>query len=529
MRIAYAIVGSTCLALWISAAALGQQKPPTAPAPGKGHAAGLGATPEDLLWRSYVGGRSLPLEERCSLLLSLAQASAPMHSPRARALSKSWSRELFRRASDLPPSWNRTAFLKNSLETLSATDPGGAFDLLPRLDAPEGGDVGSLPEDLRAFAARTVFPRLLDVRGVAALGAIRLEARRIGSTGEYPYAAMGIISKRLGERKHADEVQSIFREALEFYGKGPRVRSSNEEFISYLEGDWPYLPSPLQDEALRVVVAHLTRREEPDPRFSHITRIATDRGTISFHDNRTALLYSVLPKVRQLDPDWASRLEDEYPDLKQPAVGGGEQYSSNMMVVNTTGAPSDQVAAVLSNLQQWAVLSQLRQEATSDPQQAANLLSSLSNPGLRSQALASLATGFATKDPGRAADLLTGAQKAADALPAQMSKLRALTALAEAAVALRDLPRAEQAMDEAFDLGEELLGEELDVHPGETVYSSEALDELSKDARLGAKIAFPYTAARLDHVKNEVLQAYLLIAAAEGLQEGAASPASRPK
>ncbi|MBO0911333.1 MAG: hypothetical protein J2P13_06030 [Acidobacteria bacterium] len=439
-------------------------------------------------------------------------------------MTTSWSRELLRIASDLPPSWNRAAFQKNALESLSAVDPVGAFRLLPRVDPPEAGDASKIPQDLRAFAAAIIFPRLWDRKGPSTLRSIEAEARAIGVSGEYPYIAMGLISKKLDERKDIDDVRRIFGQALDFYGTGPRVRSANQEFINYLEDEWSDLALTLQEEALRVIVAHLTTKREPDPTVVEVTRVATDKGTVSFQGDSLPLLYRILPKVRQLDPDWAKSLEDDYPELRQPGAAGALQHSSSMTVVNRSGASADKVAHALETGLQSGVLSRLKQQARSDPQQASGLLSSLSEPALQAEALASLATGFAEKDPARAADLLGAAQKAVDNLPNQLTKLKALVSLAQAAVSLHDFERADEIMEKAFGLGEELLSEELDLHPGETVSSSETLDDLTPLAQLGPQISLRSTLLHLDHLKDETLQTYLLIPVAEGLIK-AAKPA----
>lgn len=511
----------TLLVVWICASELAaQQKPPRAGIPSKSRAAASESSPEDLLWRSYVSGRNLPSEERCFLIFRLAEASEQIRTARSQARAETWSKELFRRASELPPSWNRTAFQKNSLETLSTVDPPAAFQLLPKVDAPSG-DAADTPEDLRSSAAQKIFSRLWDTKGISALEPVRSEARQIGLTGEYPYLAMGRISERLVDQKNTDNVLLIFREALDFYTKGPHVRSGDRDFVNYLEGEWQYLPPPLQEEALRDVVAHLTRQEDSDPKVTQTSRLVTDKGVVSFHNDKVALLYRILPKVRQLDPEWANRLEDEFPDLMQTASGGKLQYSSDIRVANTTGASQGEVATVVGTGLQVGVLNHLRQEAATDPYQAANLLPSLSDPELQSEALASLAAAFASKDPGHAAELLAEAQKTTDKLTSEVAKLRALVSLAEGAVALHDYPQAELAMQKAFDLGEEVLSEDLDLHPGQAIYTSESLEELSVVTRLGTQVAFRSTMMRLDHLKNETLRAYLLIAAAEGLEKRA--------
>jgi hypothetical protein len=484
------------------------------------------ASPEDLLQRSYAGSRNLSLEESCSLLLSLSDAASKISSAKAKGLTLSWSKELFRSARQLPPSWNRAAFEKNALQSWSSVDPSGAFSLLAKVDLPGSGNPETIPEDLRSFAANTMFPRYWDAKGPSSLPAIRSEARQIGVTGEYPYVAMGVISQKLAARKEPQKsnanrngIESIFREALEFYGNGPRVRDANNRFIDYLEMTWEYLSPPSQEEALRTAVEHLTRKEKPDSSVTHFSKVTTDKGTFSLQSRGIALLYRILPKIREVDPAWAKKLEDQYSDLKQAAEGGKAQHSSEMMVVNQNGASDAQVAEVADRGLQAQTLARVRQQAVSDPQAASSQLSSLTIPEFQSEALADLASGFASKDPDRAKDLFSAAQKSAEKLPPELARLRALTSLAQSAAALHDMTRADELMQKAFDLGEELEGEELDTHPGDIVYDTETFDELAKLTRFGARVMSAPTIARLDHLRDGTLQTFLLVPAAVGLQE----------
>jgi hypothetical protein len=501
-----------CLTVGVCVAAADQQQ--TDKPRSKQQATTSPDTPEGLLWRSYVNGHGLSTEERCFQLVSLSYAAGHLHSVHARELTTLWSKELFKEASALPPSGNRPAFKKNSVEALSAVDPVGAFKLLTRIDAPEN----NASEDLRASAAEEIFERLWEVKGQPALHAIKSKAREIGTTGEYPYLAMGLISTKLIGKAQADTAQTIFREALGFYDDGPRVRSADTQFVTYLKGSWTSLPAALREESLRIVVAHLTRERNPDANVTEMGRISTSKGIAFFHSAQMTLLYSLLPKIRELDPEWASHLEDEHSDLKQAASNGTFQYESNVKVVNEAGAASDQVAAVGDHMLQLGALSRIKAQAMTNPEEASQLLASVNDPELQAEALANLALGYATRDPRRASDLLVTAQKGADKLPSGLPKLRALTSLAESSAGLGDLQHAEDAMQKAFDLGEELVNEDRDMHPGESVDQTEAFEELASVTRLGARVEFGATMRRLDHLRDDALRTFLLIAAAEGLQ-----------
>jgi hypothetical protein len=103
--------------------------------------------------------------------------------------------------------------------------------------------------------------------------------------------------------------------------------------------------------------------------------------------------------------------------------------------------------------------------------------------------LAALATAYSKTDPEYAVNLLVSGRKVADELPDNTPRLRALASIANAALDLHDLAQANATIVDALDLGEEIVNEDLDVHPGQTVYMSEGLDTVSSLVELAVQVA----------------------------------------
>jgi hypothetical protein len=439
-----------------------------------------------------------------------------MHSKKGDALNKRWSEELFRRSLKLPMDWNRVAFQKNALETLASADAGEAFEWFQKMETPVFTGGRMPPEDLRAFAARTVFARLWRTKGAAALDPILERARSIGRTGEYPYAAMIPILEQLGQRGQQETFESIFSEAVAFYAQGPRVRNANKEFAGLLNSAWQYISPSLRQQALNAAVSNLSRKE-PDSAGLYRGRAVTAQGTASFKNPNMQLLHEMMSKVREVDPRWAERLEDDFPELKQ---GGGEtKYSSSLTVLNAQDVSPEQADALGNRRLQGSILKQLQNTDTADPHGAAGLMNSLTDPEFRSEGLSSLASAFGSTDPARAKQLLSEAQKNEQGIKEPVSRLAALVALANSAASLRDYDSMSKWMGEAYSLGEELVSEDLDKHPGKAIYSAEGVEQLGMLTNMAVQVSFYDTMSRVGHVKNEILQAYLLIDGAEGLQK----------
>lgn len=472
--------------------------------------------PESLLEQGYRLEKYLSSEERCFHLVRLTEAAAEMHSSKGDALNKRWSEELFRRSLKLPMDWNRVAFQKNALETLAAADASVAFDWFHKMDTPVFTGGRMPPEDLRAFAARTVFARLWLAKGSAALNPILEQARFIGRTGEYPYVAMMPILEQLRRRGEMETFESIFNEAVGFYAQGPHVRNANKEFSEFLNLAWPDVSPPLKQQALNAAVSNLTRKE-PDSAALYRGRVVSDQGTVSFNNANMQLLHALMPKVREVDPRWAEHLEEDFPELKQG--GGKAKYSSGMTVLHAERISPEQADALGNRRLQGEILKQLQNTDSADPDGAFSLMNSLTDPEFRSEGFSSLASAVVTTDPVRAKQLLSEAEKNEHGIKEPLSRLAALVALAKSAASLHDYTSMNKWMSEAFSLGEELLSEDLDKHPGKAVYSAAGVDQLGALTNIAVQVNFPETMSRLGHLKNEILQAYLLIDGAEGLQK----------
>jgi hypothetical protein len=102
----------------------------------------------------------------------------------------------------LPQSWDRAALQENAFEVIGSQYPSRAFDLINRMDTPVSMS-GQLNEDLRAFVAASLYPALWQNAPKAQEGRddlldrIRMQARSIAVTGEYPFIGMLPILKDL--------------------------------------------------------------------------------------------------------------------------------------------------------------------------------------------------------------------------------------------------------------------------------------------------------------------------------------------
>lgn len=473
-----------------------------------------GGTAEDLLKQSYILGAEFVAAERRANLLRLVQVASKIRSPQART----YAEELFNAAKDLPQEANAAALQKTVVVLFSAADLDGAFEMLQRMNPPSSAPEGGLAWDARAQAAAIIFPELWDRAGSPALDRLRLEAQRLGETGQYPFAGMRpVISSLL--QTDPDTGVSLFIEALTYYRRGSRDFSADEDFIDFVRNAKDKVPQPLVRDALHVTISNILEKAKAEARETqsvYTVKIHTDKGSATFQSRADELLFQLLPMLRQADPASAERLVETRPALAYARAIVGEVQFRERTVVHTQGrtvniTPALEQGLELSRFAQVRVLSEKK------PEEALKLSLSLQDPGLRSAALGYVAAAVATQDLKKTTQLMRQAQQLLPEVRGQLDRVRTLASLARAAAAIRESAGLTHLLRQGLDLGVEVFQEEMDTHPGWTAFHSEVLDYLSELVRIGARTDKDYIVGYVQGLQNNVLKAWLLLDVAEVL------------
>lgn len=470
------------------------------------------ATPEALLIRSYLLGQQFTPEERAFHLTELTRAAAKIEPP----FDRLWAEQLFQLSFQLPMSWNRVAHEKNALQALAEVDPIRAFELFGTLDDPVPTPAGTLPEDVRAYAARTVFYKYWKLRGTKSLGDIRAQAEHLGETGQYPYAAIALIIRDV-EREDKLEAQSLYDDALTFYGQGSRFSQTDEEFLGFVNTLWDVTPLTLKTQALQLSVARLIEKRKPDTDTSYVGTVTSDQGTVQFEEKERQLLYELLPRIREVDPQWADRVARDDLAVPSRADAANNARSEGAVIEGVSGADPSQLKALRERILQGQRADQISEVAKTDPARAYTLSRTLTDSEFRADVLAAVAEGYSAENDPHSEPYLDEASKIIESMHDSPGKVHALTSLARAAATIHDLKRLRTTLKQGLDLGEELFSEDRDVHPGKLSYDAVCFAEMMRLTRIGAQSDAQWTLTYLDRVQDELLQAYLPIEAALAL------------
>ena len=462
-------------------------------------------SPDDLLIKAYLLGRQLPAEERAFQLLRLTDVSK-RHEP---ALAKLWCQEVLEVSRSLAPNPNAAYLQRNALIDLAAVDPKRALELLRSTDPPVADKSGIIKADPPTGSAEAIFAELWNRGGGApTVNALQAEAQYLGDTGAYPYAAMGTLMKAL--HGNAPLVQRLFTEAAGYYQRGSRVASADEDFAEFIKSVGRLVSKSQLKEALEPLVSNLLKPSDPGNSPTLSLQVYTDKGVASFHN-----VIALLPTIAEVDPDWADRLRRNDPQLAQAGGGSGKVNYIEGAAVHGS-ADVQQPAAIVEQGMQRSRLVQIREVSQQDPDVALKLSMSLADPALRSVGLATVAAAVAPRDATRASALMNEVNGTYKNISDPADREQVLAALAEAQAAIGDISSFRATEDHAFALGEELLQEELDTHPGKPAFFSNVLQELSRLTKVGCRIDCKNTVTRVVSVRSDVLASYLLIDAAEG-------------
>lgn len=469
---------------------------------------------DSVFQESRLLANTLSKTERLDTLLRLLSGAARIHPE----LAISVAAELFQMSKqdrDVP----RPDLLQQTILThLAKANPAEALRLLKSMDEPRIH--GGLASDGRAAAASAVFRAYLEKNGPAAVPALRSVVRTVAEKGPYPYQAVGLLIERTVK---ADSAAELFADALTYY----RIRkeeglAANSAFVDLILKSRHRVSPAVVREALELVIPRLKCEGNNLPAGYRI-QLHTDAGTAVFDSICDELLFTLLPAVREADPDWAQRIVRNNASLSAASNAVGEVQSRQTVLVTNTSSPDRVTAAQQRGLEQGTVI-EISRLADQDPSQALRMATGLREPGHAATALGYVAAGFAKSDPTRARDLVKDGRRLAEQTTDSSWRVRAWASQARALAALEDHDAFFVVAARVIDLGSELIQQFLDTQPGEGVWDSGLVHHLSEAVRLSARISPERAVAMVRAIQNDALRASLLIDLAEGLSAAGHTP-----
>jgi hypothetical protein len=381
------------------------------------------------------------------------------------------------------------------------------------MEAPAPRSDGQPAPDMRSAAATMLFQKIWQKRGADAIDSLQTAARQLGETGNYPYMAMASIIRQVG-RKDPEKAQSLANDAIAYFSRRVRSDQSAQQMAMFLRMDREFIPLPMLKDILTQLVADAVDTKN-DTKTGAVAVFLNSRGTATMSGASNLLLFQLLPMIRDIDPDWAKKVEAQSSELSQSAnltqasSGGTERVGMFVGGPNGGGPPANMMEEMKSM--------EVDELASQDPTKALKVADEIHDPVIRAATNARLAGDLNNSDPDRANELMKSAREALGAAKEPADKLRILVGLAQAQKAMKDKEGFGKTLDQAYAMGEELFRKSVDKSPDAAINSRPGLDQLTRLTIAGVRLDSTAILTHLDNLRSPVLQAILLVAAARGL------------
>src|SRR5215469_4569272 len=328
--------------------------------------------------KSYSLSKNLNEKDRIWYLGDLLNISLRIAPGRSEALAN----ELFEvtRRSQLDLN-SRIPSEKNAVVAMSRFNPEKAMSRFREVEDPEQGVEAN--EDVRAHAARVIFPSYIRAKGLAGIPEVQQQAFHIGDTGAYPHQAIGYVIAELNQspsdaaRQQSNE---LFTEAMSYYNrKSHRILNEDSEFLALLQSAKPTIDLTLLHSGISMFIDHVKEKIATESSGKDATEIYTNKIFINNHvvsipgENLTLLFQAFSILKGDIDPTEANELRAKYSVLKEA------DHSIDTMVATYVPAdvPQSQLAKIQSKGLRDSLLIAIQNKQDSDPGLALKLPSRL--------------------------------------------------------------------------------------------------------------------------------------------------------
>ncbi|MGH9413459.1 MAG: hypothetical protein ACRD0Y_06930 [Terriglobales bacterium] len=435
-----------------------------------------------------------------------------------RGRAETWLNQAFAMArSKLSPSHARSADEEGIVEAMAQVDLPRAVELFREQDTPSWGTPEQMHEDIRASAAVYLFPAILSSHGGKTVATIQSLSDWLGATGEYPYRAITSVITAIGA-KHPNQARSLFAQAITYAGQDPGFLSTPPEFVQLLLKTQALVPSGLMGQGIDTALTLIQWFRKHDP-LPSVVQAATPHGTAHLPSIADYLLYSLMPLVKEYDPERVEGLRQQNPYLAGlPVISPGIQLHPAGAILSRR----NQSAAGL----EFAREVQLGRLPSSARKRILALTHQMTTPYGRAYALA-VAAAAQGGNAAQSESWLQQASKELDDLPANdfHRRLQLATRLTRAYLDLGKPQKAHPLAEAAFALGVKAYDRDLDNHPGKASYlvdGASGLRSLVVGVFQQAKDP-QWMLNDIENLNQPELETSLLLGVVMGLQENARS------
>ena len=463
----------------------------------------------ELIDRAQALANDLNDTDRAYVLAKMAELTAK----RKPEQSKTWAEEAFKlaaNANDGPSS----QIQMSAMMAVSQNDLDRALQMLSEMPAQRPRSDGSQSPDIRGAATTMLFTRAFTKEGMSAVEKLQASARQMGENGFYPYMAVSQLLRGVAE-KDKDRAQAIAMDAVAFINRRPLSGLESQQVTMFLQSARDVIPRPMVKEILeRVVKDALETAKQSDGTQVAASFQTEDGQSAQLNSMATLMIFQLLPMIRDVDPDWAKKLEDQSEELKRVAALMNSGQRTSIMIGARTGGPTG------PNGNQRDFRDELQSNsvdelAARDPQRAMETAQAIKDPTVRVAAIARASA--AGTDAAAKEKALKDAKDALAQASDPRDKLTILAGLAQAQASMKDDEGLAATLQQSFVLADDMFRRSVDKTPDGGAWMRPGVQATTSMVRAGARKSPQIFTEKIDGVRHQPLKALLLLSAAEAL------------
>ena len=469
----------------------------------------------DLITQAQSLSGDLNPSDRAYVTAKLAELTAK----RQPEQSQTWAESAFHQADDLSGAAKGSVQM-SAMMAMSQNNLDRALEMLSSMESPRQRDDGTLSPDIRAAAATMLFARAFAKNGMKSVDQLVTTAHQIGENGFYPYMAVTQLMRGVAE-KDKEKAQSIATDAITYINRRQRSNLENQQVTMFLVSARDFVPLPMMKQILENVVADaLEQAKQSDGTQVAATFQNTAGDKVQLNSMATLMVFQLMPLIRDVDPDWAKKLEEQSDQLRQASALMRTGDVSIMIGARNGGGPNGPNGDG-RDFRDEIQSRQIDELVARDPDRAMEMANNIQDPALHASAMAR-ATAAGNDEEAKkkalenAKDLLARTSDPRD-------KLTILAGLAQSQAALKDDEGLNNTLQQALATADDMFRRSVDKNPSAGAWMRPGVDTASSIVKSLAKKQSTMVTAHVSDVRQAPLKALLLLSAVEALDPEAKS------
>ena len=462
----------------------------------------------DLIQRAQALTADLNETDRAYVLAKMAELS----SKRNPEQSQTWVEEAFNLANNLANAAKGSVQM-SAMMAMSQNNLDRALGMLSSMDGPRQRDDGGQTPDIRAAAATMLFSRAFSKNGMKSVDALEASARQMGENGFYPYMAMAQLMHQVAE-KDRDRAQAIATTALGYVNRRKLSGLESQQLTMFLMQARDFVPQPMMKQILEQVIADaLEQAKNSDTQVSaEFSNSAGERVLLS--SMATLMIFQLMPMIRQMDPEWAQKLEEQSDELRKAAALMRTGDVSIMIGARNGGGPNGPNGNARDFREEIQSM-QVDELSSRDPQRAMEMANNINDPALHAAAVARVTS--AGTDAEAQQKALDNAKDVLKNTSEPREKLAILSGIVQLQASMKDEAGVATSLQQALGIADDMFRRSIDKNPSTGAWMRPGSELAASIVKRCARSYSAIVTDKIDFVRQSALKALLLLAAAESL------------